>query len=116
MPEEGRGPESSAAVFMTIYQLFLASHYEIRTATILENLSEENFSSKGILVHASLTPSPSLKVYTSESFRQMQLWEFCLLNFHNFCDKFWYLFIRLIEPYTTYCALQSLKIFEIKFC
>jgi hypothetical protein len=60
MPEEG--PESSAAVFMTKYSPFSASHYEIRTATILENLSEENFSSKGILVHASLTPSPSFKV------------------------------------------------------
>jgi hypothetical protein len=62
MPEEGRGPESFAAGFMTKYPPFLASHYEIRTATILENLSEENFSSKGILVHASLTPSPSFKV------------------------------------------------------
>ncbi len=42
-----------------------ASHYEIRTATILENLSEENFSSKGILVHSSLTPSPATKVQYS---------------------------------------------------
>jgi hypothetical protein len=66
---------------MTKYQLFLASHYEIRTATILENLSEENFSSKGILVHASLTPSPSLKVCLSESFRHMQLWDVFLAIF-----------------------------------
>jgi hypothetical protein len=90
MPEEG--PESSTAVFITKYQLFSASHYEIRTATILENLSEENFSSKGILVHASLTPSPSLKVYSSKNFRQIQLWEFFsarfLPTFMTSCDIF----------------------------
>ena len=38
-----------------------ASYYEIRTATSLDNLSEDNFSSKGILVHSSLTPTPQSK-------------------------------------------------------